>query len=493
MKLNHYLDGGTAQVFQEFETGQEIYQAFTEGVAAYAYPRGTRLRQWTVKGVFLSNDLSGYQTPSMGLFPRGSFRANKLRAKQFEEFVGNRENMACYIEWFAGGNIESEDQPDDGWYIITKFHTNKTMAFFGIIEWEMEVVYVSPGNQRGHKLWWRGGALTSTFPYAGDWSLATPLDATTPLASIVVHSFEGDINLIPKPNLASSPFAFNTTTPNLLKGGVHTFDTTIDSTRPNATPPTTTLSHAPTWVEAFGADHRFLGDIVVTNGVLMCVIPVTTQPQKLMDVYWWDSIETLWRKAGSLAWNDNTRTRGNLLSATLRKTGPEKAEVRMIAYTSTAEAEVVFKLERGRRFGRVDLRPLTLDNTSEYALEWIPVSAGWHTFNSTLNSSAAASNLAVDIYFGFAGFYYADAAQEWSAGFLYQNPPSTHMPIWTTAGIGFGDTGQKVDTVTSYGFFVTPDDDTELDVPDNTNASKSGPGDLSREFLQVNTVRVALG
>src|SRR5260370_25468196 len=144
MKLNHFLDGGSVLNYKKFDTGQEIATSLTEGVAANQYPRGNKLRTWKVAGHFLGRDLQGFTTPSMGLYPAGNFRANELRARQFEEFCGNREMMSCYIEWFAGGSIKAVDQPQDGWYIITCFAVDYTQTVFGIINYEMTVAYTNP-------------------------------------------------------------------------------------------------------------------------------------------------------------------------------------------------------------------------------------------------------------------------------------------------------------------------------------------------------------
>lgn len=447
-------------------TGMVIGEIIIEGYETAVWPRASLTRKQTV-----TFTAKGWQ--AMGGAAGYSLAATKYMLKQVQELASNRDQQPTYIQWDAtalpGAALNASDL-HDGWYIIDDFEPDyQNYVVTGMVSCKMTVSLVAPAPPRRVSLAYTGGALASNFSGAALPLISLPVGSTALEASFSRVGAEGNIPCILSPVASPEPLVLSSTIANLFKGGVHVYDTINTGTYPVPTSGGTFVdSH---WVEVFGTDHDFVGDCVITNGLLLILLQVGSAPT----CYLWNTALAVatWQQCAILH-ADNA----DLVKAySLIRIGPEEcAVVATHGFNVASTALISYRLQRGRYEVRADLRPLVSALADVNAL-FLAFPATWKiAYNSTKIAdnvlSEGTSTLATD--YGYGAGFIASTTYPFIAGFLYQNEPGTYQPLANgNANLGLGDnTSLAINASRSYAFFA---------IPYGVAASSITPADLQSE------------
>lgn len=451
-------DYGPSHAWLKTRVGQVLGTAQIEGKRAVPWARGRGLLEQPV-------DL--YVAPWQGLGGNAAnTRASLLYLlAQLEELCGNADLQPIYIGWTTTAFPSAFTAADshDGWYIVTLVQPNyrRYVVTGGIVTVPVVVSQVAPAAPSSISTWFSGAALASTFSGLATALVGAPLGASVlPPTQFSRTGGEGVIplSLAPVPNPV--PWVRPGTVAGMFQGGVRVFDTI--NTGSNPVPTAGAFSNA-NWVQVYGTQHDFVGDCVVTNGLLLLLFqPGTGQ---LCTAYLWNTQlgTPAWQSIGMIQYLDNAVSQATLREVNLDGIGLEEARVRVRASTPAGNwGEFNWKLQRGTYHAGFTYSPLTQSSTG--------------TLNVLLNLSAAAKisydeasvqdlaltssspyNVLPGVLWGF-GAAFGTQANGPLYGFLYQNPPATGQPAANaTLNLGFGDTsGPLVGTKRQYGFFAVP-------------------------------------
>lgn len=424
-----------------------------EGDQEIYYPRGggTRSRTETIWLI---------PSGSIGGAVAGSQDAVLYLLRQLLELVNNRQLNPCLIQWRSGGGIIVSDS-EDGWHIITDIKPNVENIWTGIIPVEITTIYLGPFSTNQIGMAYTGDRLpTDFFLNSVSPLIAFPLGATVFESTFNRVGAEGNIPCITSPVANPSWFVPSGTIANLFKGGVRVFDTINTGTF--AVPTVSFVNSG--WVEVFGVDHKFIGDCVITNGLIMLFFDA----QGVASFYLWNTATSpaAWQKICDIGYVDSSGNVGQTIQAfSLRQVGLEQSSINLIINTSIALASFSIFLKRGQYNVKLIYRSLN-DNgaaSSGPILVNLPANGPKIVFNAdhvadNVNPpnelSASPGQTA-----GFGAGFIANSAQPFIFGFLYIYVPNLNQPQGygaTNKDISVGDNGVGIDEERTYGIFATP-------------------------------------
>ena len=455
------LDLGGSHPYATPIVGQTIGTVLVEGSETIVWARGSIERKQTVSFWVQAWQAIGGQTANSGA-------ALKYLLKQVEELASNRDLQPVYIQWTATAQLGAAlnaSEMHDGWYAIDDFEPNYSKFIVaGLVQCRMTVTQVAPAAPRRVALGYSGGALSSNYSGAARLLIAYPVAATVidfGTYGPTLAAAEGTVST-QTPKASPSPFVLSTTLSNgIWKGGVHVYDTINTGTNPVPTSGGTFVNA--NWVEVFYTDHDFVGDCVVTNGLLLLLFQATVQ--QICKVYVWQTALAVanWQLIGTPDLSDSSNNGLICEAYSLACVGPE--EVAVTCLQGGGNGEVMLgkvRLQRGRYEGRLDVTPLSTANNSGQGVYFSSSNANLKaTYNSThINDvplAEAAPVPATDYGYG-AALGLSGASFPYLYGLLYQNQPGTSQPgsYSATGTILSADSSLAQNATRSYGFFAIP-------------------------------------
>lgn len=444
------VGGGILQTNAGSVWGQDVGNVDVYGYRQVAYTKqGLRIVRsetvWVESTTAIGGAAAGAQTSLLYL------------VRQVQELAGSYGGNPVYIQWAAGGTSTATD-PDDGWWILNSVTPDLDKSASGWSTIVVTATLVAVGSNP-QALVYYGGALTSTFsgtPYA---TIGFPLGATDLPATVLSRTAgEGSVPLSSSPasSLNPLPFTPSSTIANAFQGGVHVYDTLSAGGNAPPSPPTFLNTN---WVEVFGTDHNFAGDIFITNGLLGLLFPAGAS--YVCRVYLWSTAVATagWAQVGDLRYLDNSSNVGVLRQMELGRVAVTDALITTRSVTSAGYyGEVTLRLSRGQYYARADFRPLSQSNTNASALQWLFNTAPKVAYNSTSASDPAVSATALTLPtdYGYTAGFTANASQPYIMGLLNLNKPNAVNGNTSTA-INIGDTtGPAQNAIGHYGLFAMP-------------------------------------
>lgn len=418
---------------------------------------------------------------AVGQYAAGTQAAAEFLSRQLEELCRNPDLQPLYLQFYAGTGVvalpQNFQQPQDGWYYVTQLSVDYTKSLFGFTVVDFTVQYVSPGSPRAIGMSTSGAALSTGFGGGSTNWAAYPLNATIALADATRTGAEGAVQLSVNPVLNPSPYVPSAAISDWWKGGCHAYDV-MAGIGTNAVPLAGLFTNA-NWIAAFGKDHRFVGDVVLTNGLILWSLALTASPG-IVGYAW---IAGAWQQFGSLTYNDVAGNAGTVRQVTLQRVSLE--EVRADVWLSTSGnkwAKLTMRLQRGADTTRLEFLPLSEANSAQNALTLTLPSAAKITYNSITiaDEGIAATNLGATTDFGYAAHLILNGAFPFIPVLLWQDTTTSQPYVASTTLSGIGDTGGPGQNATkAYGVAAFP-----FATPQNLQ-SLAGSGTLGTGWTNV--------
>lgn len=429
---------------------------------------GSRTVVWPQGGDLSKLDVAFWITAWRGAGgqPANSLQANRYLRTQLKQLSLNPDLQPVYIQWAASADptFSSRTDPDDGWYLIdTVSWDPETWNLSGSIEARMTVTQVAPAAPSSFAVRYDGAAVSTSYSAAGVPLLAFPVGSTgqAPTAASRTGG-EGAIPISTSPVPNPVPFVRPATIAGLFTGGCRVWDTI--NTGSNPVPVAGGVYVNANWVEVKGPLHDFVGDCVVTNGLLLLLYQAGGSSFNVPRVYLWNtSLGTpTWQLIGDLKYNDNAGNGGAVREINLERLGLQEVRVRITAQTSAGNwAMFKQRIQAGCYHVFSEFWPLTENETSQTNFMW-DVSGGIGSYATGFTDSASGSasipqNLAATSVSGYAAGQ-GSAAGSPIFGILYQSAPTTAQGrLVSTSQFASGDTaGPAAGSYKPYGFFAVP-------------------------------------
>lgn len=325
----------------------------------------------------------------------------------------------------------------------------------------MILSYVAPGPPSSLAMAYSGGALSSNYSGAAQIAVGYPLGAANQAATAVSRTGgEGALPLSVAPSASLNPLPFTPgTLAQLYQGGVRVYDTlTVGG---NTVPTNGTFVHA-SWVQVYGTDHIFTGDVILTNGLHLYRFQTGTA--MICTAYLWSTAQVTpgWAQFAQPGYNDNAGNAGTLRSYTLDRVGLEESRVTARLTTSAGNfATIAMRLQRAQSFSRVDFTPTAQAVASNLALQLVTPGTQKISYNSGKAADSTLSTeaqLAVQTDYGYGAAFVNSTTYPWIYGWLYQNEPAGFQPRGDVATVLYlGDnSGPAQNSTRSYGIFAVP-------------------------------------
>jgi hypothetical protein len=454
-------------ILSDIDTGGRPAHLLTSGGQALstALITGSRTIPWSEGGALEKLDVDFWieAWQAQGGSAALSLGALRYLIRQLEELRQNPDLQPIYLQPALTAQpspvYASRADSRDGWYYIDALQSDpESYNGRGAVEAKMTLSRVaSAAASSSLVVAYTGGALASTYSATPTPLVAFPVGSTLQPATTGSRTGgEGAIPISTSPVPNPLPFVRPGTIAGLFTGGCRVWDTI--STGSNPVPVAGgTYVHA-NWVEVKGPNHDFVGDCVVTNGLLLFLYAAGSAPCPL--VYLWNtSLGTAtWQSIGSVQLQDNAGNAGVLREINLDRLGLQEVRVRLRASTSAGNyVEVRQKLQAGCYHAYAELWPLTQSLTNQLALVWSSTAVYATGFTDTTSSTTFPSNLALTTTSGYAAAQ-GSASGAPIFGFLFQNAPTTGQGrLSTTSLFGYGDAvGPLVGSMKLYGFFAIP-------------------------------------
>lgn len=447
------VDPGGIHPFPKPVVGQTLGSALIEGSRTIIWPRGAIVEKQTV--TFYATAWQG-----IGGQPAGSFLALRYLLRQLEELAQNPDLQPCFIQWAATAQSGQYNvtTPHDGWYVIEDLEPDyENFIVGGTVKVSMTVDRVAAASPASLATWYAGGALSSTYSGAATALIGFPLGSTAQAPTALSRTgAEGAIPLSASPVPNPVPFVRPGTIAGLFQGGVRVFDTINTGSNPVST--SGGIFNA-NWVQVYGTAHDFVGDCIITNGLLLLLFQVGAG----ITVYVWNTSLSppAWQSAGGFHYNDGAFNDGTVREINLDRVGLEVSRARVVLGTSAGNYALLrWKLQRGQYGALVEFWPLTQANSTGYGLRWA-LAAGKIGYNESAVADIAVTanaSLATTSALGFAAAF-ATAANGPIVGWLYENAPSSAQGLGGAASTdwAFGDaSGPAVAGFRLYGIFAIP-------------------------------------
>jgi hypothetical protein len=452
------LGGRPAQIHPR--AGQAIGTARVVGDRTVAWADGGQLH-----GLDVAFSITAWQ--ALGGQSAYSLGANRLLRGQLKELVLNPFLQPCYVQWAqtSEGNpsYASRTDADDGWYLVSNLDWDaESYNGAGSIDAAMTVVQVAPSLPSSLAVWFSGGVLATTFTGTTSPVLGLPVGAT-----LVPNQFagrNGGEGLVGVATAVSTlnpcPFVRPPTIAGLFTGQCRVYDTINTSSNPVPVAGGTFVNA--NWVQIYGTQHDFVGDCVVTNGLLLLLYQVGQSGAPV--VYFWNTSLTTptWQQAGTVQYIDNGFAGSLLREINLDRIGLEEVRIQLRMSTGSGVNWAQFrqKLQRGCQHVYNEFLPLTQASTGGLFQWGCPAPLKIAYADSGVVDVVASPNAMVPVSsLGGWSAAFSTAANGPLLGFLYQNPPTGGMGQSTgsTSIIYPADTTGPLQGVSRlYGFFVVP-------------------------------------
>lgn len=383
--------------------------------------------------------------------------------RQLQEISNNSLMSPVYIQWASGGGITIAD-PEDGWYVLESITPNEDIAVDGVIPVQIVASYIAPGlASKALAVSYIGGSTITGWGGPSQNWLAYPINAGGAPALQRRWSAEGYIPTSYKLPLSSlTPQIFNPTTNplSIFTGKVTVWDTINTSSFPV---PTNGSAISSGWVQVFHTDHRFSGDLVISNDLILILCQVGQQGVQL---YFWNILTSQWLNFGRLDGFDNGSIFQVLRSIVLGRVSYEESSVSLSFSTSQNNwIRIVFRVIAGSYFVRTQLVELSQSNIINQALQITPTPTNpkltWSDIVLKDNSIAPEQNTQIGLSgtgFGFAAALANSALLPCVFGWLYQTSNNLNSQGFAGAnGIGLGDiSAPAINQSRFYAFFISP-------------------------------------
>jgi hypothetical protein len=446
------LDLGGSHAWPNPSGGQVMGSVIVEGSRTTVWPRGAiEERQEVLFGVTAWQGLGGS--------PANNMAALQYLLHQLRELSLNPNLQPVYVRWTStsqpGGQLNVADL-DDGWYVIENLQPDYTRSVVaGFVPVRASCARVAGATPATLALTYAGAALASTYTSLPSIVLGFPIGAVPAYAGTSRVGAEGSIPIAVPAAFTTSyvPLVRPATVAALWTGGVTMWDTISTAGNPV---PTAGLATNANWVQVYGGNHNFTGDVVVTNGLLLFLFQAGQA--QLVTVYYWNTNTSAWASIGTLRYQDNAGNNATLQEVNLDRVSFQEGRWRISASTSAGQwASFRMRLLAGHQDAVVEFWPLTQSATNQLALVWSAATPYATGITDTTTSTTFPSNLAPTTS---AGYAIAQAAASSSPvfGFLFQNPPTTAQGRLSTSSLfGYGDAvGPVAGSYKTYGIFVVP-------------------------------------
>jgi len=453
------IDLGSSHPWPIPDQQQTIGAALVEGSRTLVWPRGA---------LALQQDVTFYVTAFQGIGGQAalSLGAARYLVRQLEELASNPDMQPAYIQWWATSQSGGYNAADyhDGWYVIEKVIPNyRKYIVTGVVSCELVVRQVAPATPSSLGLGWVGAALSSTFTATPVPLLSYPIGATLQVPAALSRT--GGEGAVPTSVLASAStinpalFVRPGTIAGLWTGGVRVYDSINTSSNP--VPTSGGFAHA-NWVQVYGTQHDFVGDCILTNGLLLLLFQVGTGSQACVVYLWNTQLGTpAWQSVGRLQSLDNALNNDTVREINLDRVGLQQSRVRIVSSSSAGNYNMLrVELVAGSYAASVEAWPRTQANTSTFRLNWAPTNAAKIIHDdigvADVVVSPADSSPAASPSLGFATIF-GRTANGPLYGFLYQNAPSQQPTNNGSASIGLGDnSGPAQNSYRLYGIWAAP-------------------------------------
>jgi hypothetical protein len=451
LKLSQ-IDCGGSHPWPEPKSGQTAGTVFIEGAGGQNYARGnSRLPhtfQFWVRAV-----------APIGGAAAGSPQALKYLLTEIQELVKNPDLQPVYLQPLATdeSSAYSAASEFDGWYWLDAFESPyRGNINSGIVKATLQATPAGPATVRRVGQSFVGGALSSGYSATAMPWVAFPVNAT-PALSVTRTGSDGAIPIQLNPPINPAPFTPPPTIADNFKGACHVYDTlTVGG---NAVP-TSGIPLNTNWVEVFGPEHVFAGDVVVLNGLTL--LRFQTGVTGTIATVWlwnWRLVTPAWQQWSTLEYVDNAGNSAVLQQVTLDRVGLGEVQLKAVGWTSAGnEAVDQIRLQRGAYGPRIEFRPQSQANTSAYGIRLTLVTAAKAFFNSSaIIDPLVAGSLAATSDYGYAGAIIANSSYPFIGGLLWQSVPVSQPAIASSTLLGVGDTaGPGQNLSRQYGLFAIP-------------------------------------
>lgn len=450
-----WLDIGPSHPYPAPQVGQSIGSLLLEGSRTVIWPRGQ-----TVEKEEVTFWATAWQ--AIGGQAAGSFAALRYLLRQIEEFASNPDLQPAYVQLTstaAAGSYNTAD-PHDGWYVLDNVQPDYTHNIVGgLVPVRASLSQVLGGFPSLLSAAYSGAALSTGYSAAATPLIGFPVGSSVPPTLISRAGAEGTIPLAQVPLSGSTnpvPFTPPSTIAGLYTGQVRAWDNLVAG----SAPPTNGAYVSPSWVEVFGTAHDFVGDLVITNGLLLLRFQkgAAVSPQVWL---WNTSLGTpAWQSLGSIQYQDNAGNIGNTIAMQLDKLGPEEARVKVLVATSAGNyAWLKYKLQRGMYHAYLEFWPIGYANSSKLALTWSTAAAYATGFTDSASSTTFPQDFGTTTTSGYFGVQ-GSATNSPVFGFLYQAIPGGLADQGYTSSstlFGLGDSnGPGTNSFSRYGIWGAP-------------------------------------
>jgi hypothetical protein len=215
------------------------------------------------------------------------------------------------------------------------------------------------------------------------------------------------------------------------------------------------------WVEVYGTDHTFQGDLILTNGLLLASLRIGLSPT----LYYWNSNGTpqAWQQFTQFQYVDNSGYGAGVDGFDLEFLSGLVAQVKIFSTTpvagSTAQSVFWLRLQRAKRYLVVEVEPQTEAWTQAFNLDLIPIVQPKIVYNSGVVDDAALASisLAAQTDTGYAAYLpSAPTTNPYVFGVLHQSVPANQGRT-SASTVYSGDTaGPAIGERRRYGIFCVP-------------------------------------
>lgn len=397
----------------------------------------------------------------LGGQPALSLAALRYLETQLEELRQNPDLQPVYVQLFASGQpspvYASRSDPNDGWYFISALEIDReSLNLRGAVQVTATFSRAATPAPSVVRMLFAGTALATTYATPPVNAISLPLNASGPAFAALRTGAEGTIQLS-TPGAAGPnplPLVLSGAITDLWKGGVRCYDTVTPGANAVVVG---SLAH-PNWVQVYGTDHDLMGDLILTNGLLL----LRCNQGAGTDLWLWNTQGTPgWQMIGNTQYVDSGSNVGTVRGIDIDRVGLRMARVSTTLASSVGQfARISYELHAGAYDARVELQPLTEANT---------VSTGFQLSLTTAVKVVANEIQAVDVATQGATSLTPSAGAGWSmgigatanqpvVGILWQNPPNLAQP--RAAGVttlGFGETtGPGQGSFRTYALWAAP-------------------------------------
>lgn len=388
--------------------------------------------------------------------------------RQLQELANNPNLQPVYIQWASGGGTVVID-PEDGWYTLESVTPDMEVSFDGIVPVQIVVSYLSPGlASKALAVSYIGGPASIGWGGPNSNWLAYPLNSSgTPF---LVNRFgaEGYIPTsyqLPMSAITPQPFIDSGTIGDLFKDRVAVYDTINTSSNPVPTGGGYVNSN---WIETLHPDHQFVGDCVITNGLLLLLCQAGTRGIAL---YFWNINTSQWLQLGRLDGFDNNNSGGIfwiLQNITLGRISYQETSIALYFATSASNwLKIVLRVIAGANYVRCQATELSQTNKIFQLLQLtstvVNPKVTYHDSAILDNSLSLEQNkvlpLSGTLNFGYSSCFANSSSLPCVFGWLYlDNTIQSNQGFAASNGIGLGDSmlSPIINQSKFFGFFIAP-------------------------------------